>query len=321
MDALLDFIRTDLGTPGLATLLTNPRFAFIQLMNSISMGMNLFIIAAGLSLIFGVLKVINFAHGAFYMFGAYIIFTVSQQWELNFWLGVVAAAVGLALLSVVIEQGLFRHVYDKEHLMQLLLTFAVVLILGDLAKIIWGTDQYSVSYPPGLDGATDLGITRYPSYRLVLCLIGPLIAIGLWLFIERTRWGRMTRAATQDREMLAALGINVPVIYAGVFILGSALAGGRRGAGRAVQQSDAGHGCDGDRRLLRHRHHRRPGQPVGQLRRRADLWPGVQLRLRDRTQLAGRVRLPAAAGRPPGAALGPVRPAGSGSALKPCRGP
>jgi len=225
MDALLDFIRTDLGTPGLATLLTNPRFAFIQLMNSISMGMNLFIIAAGLSLIFGVLKVINFAHGAFYMFGAYIIFTVTQQWELNFWLGVVAAAAGLALLSVVIEQGLFRHVYDKEHLMQLLLTFAVVLILGDLAKIIWGTDQYSVSYPPGLDGATDLGITRYPSYRLVLCLIGPLIAIGLWLFIERTRWGRMTRAATQDREMLAALGINVPVIYAGVFILGSALAG------------------------------------------------------------------------------------------------
>jgi len=225
MEALLDFIRTDLGSPGLATLLTNPKFAFIQLMNSISMGMNLFIIAAGLSLIFGVLKVINFAHGAFYMFGAYIIFTVTQQWELNFWFGVLVAAGGLAALSLVIEQGLFRHVYDKEHLMQLLLTFAVVLILGDLAKIIWGTDQYSVSYPDGLGGATNLGITHYPSYRLVLCLIGPAIAIGLWLFIERTRWGRMTRAATQDREMLAALGINVPVIYAGVFILGSALAG------------------------------------------------------------------------------------------------
>lgn len=225
MDVFLEFIRTDLGSPGLATLLSNPGFAFIQLMNSVSMGMNLFIIAAGLSLIFGVLKVINFAHGAFYMFGAYIIFTVTQQWELGFWLGVLAAAGGLAVLSLVIEQGLFRHVYDKEHLMQLLLTFAVVLILGDLAKVIWGTDQYSVPYPDGLSGAADLGITRYPSYRLVLCLIGPLIAVGLWLFTERTRWGRMTRAATQDREMLAALGINVPVIYTGVFILGSALAG------------------------------------------------------------------------------------------------
>lgn len=225
MDSLLEFIRADLGNPGLALLLSNPSFAFIQLMNSISMGMYLFTIAAGLSLIFGVLKVINFAHGAFYMFGAYIVYTVTQQWELNFWLAIVFAAAGLTVLSIVIERGLFQFLYDKEHLMQLLLTFAVVLILGDLAKMIWGTDQYSVSYPDGFDGALNLGVTYYPSYRLLLCLIGPLIAVGLWLFVAKTRWGRMTRAATQDREMLAALGINVPVIYTGVFILGSALAG------------------------------------------------------------------------------------------------
>lgn len=225
MDSLLEFIRADLGNPGLALLLSNPSFAFIQLMNSISMGMYLFTIAAGLSLIFGVLKVINFAHGAFYMFGAYIVYTVTQQWELNFWLAIVFAAAGLTVLSIVIERGLFQFLYDKEHLMQLLLTFAVVLILGDLAKMIWGTDQYSVSYPDGFDGALNLGVTYYPSYRLLLCVIGPLIAVGLWLFVAKTRWGRMTRAATQDREMLAALGINVPVIYTGVFILGSALAG------------------------------------------------------------------------------------------------
>jgi len=225
MDAFAEFIRTDLGNPGLATLLTNPAFAFIQLMNSISMGMYLFIISAGLSLIFGVLKVINFAHGAFYMFGAYIAYSVTQVYGLNFWLAVLAAAVGLGLISIVIERGLFRFLYDKEHLMQLLLTFAVVLIMGDLAKIIWGTDQYSVSYPAGLDGATNLGITFYPSYRLVLCLIGPAVAVVLWLYIERTRWGRITRAATQDREMLAALGINVPLVYTGVFVVGSALAG------------------------------------------------------------------------------------------------
>ncbi len=225
MDALVEFLRQDLGNPGMAMLVANPKFAFIQLMNALSMGMYLFTIAAGLSLIFGVLKVINFAHGAFYMFGAYIVYSVTQTWELNFWVGIVAAAAGLTVVAIVVERGLFQFLYDKEHLMQLLLTFAVVLIMGDLAKVIWGTDQYAVSYPAGMEGALDLGITRYPTYRLFLCVVGPLIAVGLWLFIERTRWGRLTRAATQDREMLAALGINVPVIYTGVFILGSALAG------------------------------------------------------------------------------------------------
>ena len=225
MEALLEFVRIDMGSPGLATLLSNPSFAFIQVMNSISMGMNFFIIASGLSLIFGVLKVINFAHGAFYMFGAYITYSVTHTIGLNFFWGVLASAVGLVFLSAIIERSLFRFVYDKEHLMQLLLTFALVLILGDLAKIIWGTDQYSVSYPESLSGASNLGIAYYPSYRLLLCALGPIIFLALWLFIERTRWGRLTKAATQNREMLAALGINVPMIYTCVFIAGSALAG------------------------------------------------------------------------------------------------
>ena len=206
-------------------LLSNPTFVLIQVLNSISLGMNLFIIAAGLSLIFGVLRVINFAHGAFYMFGAYIMFTVAQEAELGFLTGVVAAAAGLAVIAVVVERGLFRWLYDKEHLMQLLLTFAIVLLMGDLAKIIWGTDQLSVSYPDALRGATDLGVTFYPTYRLMLAMIGPLIFLGLWLLIERTRWGRLTRAATQDMEMLSALGINVPMIYIVIFVIGSALAG------------------------------------------------------------------------------------------------
>ena len=225
MESLLEFIRIDMGSPGLATLVSNPKFAFIQLLNSVSMGMNFFIIAAGLSLIFGVLKVINFAHGAFYMFGAYIAYSVTETMGFSFFWGVIGSAVGLVLLSVVIERSLFRFVYDKEHLMQLLLTFALVLILGDVAKIIWGTDQYSVSYPASLSGATNLGIAYYPSYRLLLCILGPVIFLALWLFIERTRWGRITKAATQNREMLAALGINVPIIYTGVFVAGSALAG------------------------------------------------------------------------------------------------
>ncbi|MGY9054888.1 MAG: branched-chain amino acid ABC transporter permease [Alphaproteobacteria bacterium] len=206
-------------------MLSNPTFFVIQLLNSVSMGMNYFIIAAGLSLIFGVLRVINFAHGAFFMFGAYTCYTVAHQWGLGFWPGVVGAGLFLAAISVVLERSLFRFLYDKEHLMQLLLTFAIVLIMGDLAKVIWGTDQYSVSYPDGLKGAWNLGVTFYPSYRLVLCGIGPIILIAVWYFTERTRWGRLTKAATQDREMLSALGINVPIIYTSVFLIGSALAG------------------------------------------------------------------------------------------------
>jgi len=211
-------------------MLADPNFFTIQVLNSLSLGMNLFIIAAGLSLIFGVLRVINFAHGAFYMFGAYITYSVTHTWGLSFWWGVVGAAAGLALLAVLVERGLFRFIYTQEHLMQLLLTFALVLILGDVAKMIWGTDQYSVSYPEGLDGATHLGIefaypVIYPSYRLALGVIGPVIFISLWLVIEKTRWGRLAKAATQDREMLAALGINVPLIYTAVFIVGAALAG------------------------------------------------------------------------------------------------
>jgi branched-chain amino acid transport system permease protein len=206
-------------------LLSSPSFAFIQVLNSISLGMNLFIIAAGLSLIFGVLRIINFAHGVFYMFGAYIMYTVSKDLQLGFFTGVIAAAAGLSVIAVVIERGLFQWLYDKEHLMQLLLTFAIVLIMGDLAKVIWGTDQLSVSYPEGLAGATNLGFTFYPSYRLMLCVVGPLIFLGLWFLIEKTRWGRLTRAATQDMEMLSALGINVPVIYVTIFVIGSALAG------------------------------------------------------------------------------------------------
>jgi branched-subunit amino acid ABC-type transport system permease component len=187
--------------------------------------MNLFIIAAGLSLIFGVLRVINFAHGVFYMFGAYIMYTVSKDLQLGFFTGVIAAAAGLAIIAIIVERGLFQWLYDKEHLLQLLLTFAIVLIMGDLAKIIWGTDQLSVSYPEGLGGASNLGFTFYPTYRLMLCVVGPLIFLGLWFLIERTRWGRLTRAATQDMEMLSALGINVPVIYVTIFVIGSALAG------------------------------------------------------------------------------------------------
>ena len=208
-------------------MLSNPSFLLIELLNSLSLGMNLFIIASGLTLIFGVLRIVNFAHGAFFMVGAYVCYTVVSQMESAsaFWLGVVASAVVLALLALVVERLLLRHLYRRDHLMQLLFTFALVLLLGDVVKMIWGTDQHSVSYPAGLDGAVNLGITSYPSYLLFLCAVGPVIALSLWLLLERSPFGRLIKAATEDREMLSALGINVPLVYTLVFVGGSALAG------------------------------------------------------------------------------------------------
>ena len=208
---MIDLIRD--FSPGLAVLLTNPQFAFIQLMNSLSQGMNLFIIAAGLSLIFGVLKVINFAHGVFYMFGAYIIYSVSQDWGAPFWVGALASAAGLGVIALVIERTLFRQIYDAEHLMQLLLTFAIVLIMGDVAKWIWGTDQYSVSYPEALKGATDLGVLAdtLPGYYG--------LTAGSWAHWARVweedldwlkgRFGTIKGADGKDKAMMNLTGIPV----------------------------------------------------------------------------------------------------------------
>ncbi|MCB1677045.1 MAG: branched-chain amino acid ABC transporter permease [Halioglobus sp.] len=208
-------------------MFTNPTFLFIQVMNSFALGMNLFIIAAGLTLIFGVLRVVNFAHGSFFMIGAYILLSVVRQFgESNtvFWLGVLAAPLVMGVIAFVVERFLLARLYDKEHLLQLLFTFALVLIIKDAVKIIWGPLQHSVSYPPALRGAVNLYISHYPAYMLLLSVLGPLLALSLWLVLERTRWGRIVRAARLDREMLGALGTDVKMVFSVVFVLGSMLA-------------------------------------------------------------------------------------------------
>lgn len=206
----------------------SPSLLFLQFLNGLSLGMNLFIISAGLTLIFGVLRVLNFAHGAFFMLGGYACYSIVSYLSDtpgNFWLGVVGATVFLALIAFAIERLMLSRLYDRDHAYQLLFTFALVLLIGDFVKVVWGTSVLSVSFPKGLDGATNLGISYYPSYRLFLCVFGAAIAVALWYVVERTRWGRIIRAATQDREMLSALGLNVPAIYTGVFMVGAALAG------------------------------------------------------------------------------------------------
>jgi branched-subunit amino acid ABC-type transport system permease component len=190
--------------------------------------MFLFLIAAGLSLVFGVLRVLNFAHGSFYMLGAYAAYQcVSWLGTVpgRFWWATLGAALGVALLGGVVERFLFRHLYDKEELYQLLFTYALVLILGDATKIVWGTQQKSVSRPPGLTGSISLFGATIPDYNLFIVLLGPAIALGFWLLLQRTRAGRFIRAAVLDRETLGALGVNVNALYMWVFMLASFLGG------------------------------------------------------------------------------------------------
>src|SRR5207249_2528651 len=197
-------------------------------LSGLTAAMFLFLIASGLSLIFGVLRVLNFAHGTFYMLGAYSAYQI-VQWlgsgPITFWIAALGAATGVALLGGIVDRFLFQRLYGKEELYQLLFTYALVLILSDVAKIIWGTQQKSVSRPAGLTGAVSVFGATVPDYNLFIILLGPAIALGFWYVLQRTRVGRFIRAAALDRETLGALGVNVKALYTGVFMLASFLGG------------------------------------------------------------------------------------------------
>lgn len=203
-------------------------FLFSQFMGGLTTAMFLFLIASGLSLVFGVMRVLNFAHGSFYMIGAYLAWQ-AMQWlhpvAEGFWPAALFAALGVGLLGAVVERLLLRHLYGREELYQLLLTYALVLILGDVAKFIWGTGQLSVSTPPVLAGSIKIFGSTQPLYSLFIIALGPAIAIAGWLILNRTGAGRMVRAASYDREMLDALGADVGLIYTGMFVVSSFLAG------------------------------------------------------------------------------------------------
>jgi len=203
-------------------------FLFSQFMGGLTAAMFLFLIASGLSLVFGVMRVLNFAHGSFYMIGAYLAWQVVnwlQPMPERFWPAVLAASFGVAFLGAIVERLLLRHLYDREELYQLLFTYALVLVLGDAAKFLWGTQQLSVSRPPVLGGGIEIFGTLVPHYNLFIMLFGPLVALSVWLMLTRTTMGRMVRAAALDREMLGALGANVGWLYTGMFALASFLAG------------------------------------------------------------------------------------------------
>ena len=198
-----------------------------QALNGLASASSLFFVGAGLSLIFGVTRIINIAHGSFYMLGLYLAYTFATKvgGALGFWGGIIAAGLVVAALGALIEILLLRRIYQAPELFQLLATFALVLVINDAAQYFWGPEDLLGPRAPGLRGSVEILGRNFPSYDLFLMVIGPAVLLLLHLMLAKTRFGRLIRAATQDREMVGALGVNQAMLFTVVFMLGAFLAG------------------------------------------------------------------------------------------------
>ncbi|RYF81939.1 MAG: ABC transporter permease [Comamonadaceae bacterium] len=199
----------------------------VQLLNGLASASSLFLVAAGLSLIFGVTRIVNFAHGSFFMVGIYIAYTLTDRFAdtLGFWPALLMAAVAVGVLGALVEVLLLRRIYKSPELFQLLATFALVLVIKDAALWIWGPEELLGPRAPGLRGSVEILGRQFPSYDLFLIAVGPAVLGLVWLLLTRTRFGTLVRAATQDREMVSALGVNQAWLFTAVFALGALLAG------------------------------------------------------------------------------------------------
>jgi len=199
--------------------------ALEQLLNGIQLGVMLFLMSAGLTLIFGVMGLINLAHGSLYMVGAFACAAVAALTG-SFWLGLVASLACAAAAGAIVELLVIRRLYDRDHLDQVLATFALILIFSEGTRWLFGSFPLYLDIPPLLQGAVALpGDATYPVYRLAIIAVGALVALGLYLLIGKTRLGMRIRAGESDREMIGALGVDIRTLYTLVFALGSALAG------------------------------------------------------------------------------------------------
>ena len=197
---------------------------FIQAMNGIQYGLLLFLVATGLTLIFGIMGVINIAHGSFYMVGAYLAWSLMGLFG-NFWVGLFAGVLVALFLGLALEWLFIRFLYDRDHLQQVLVTYGLILIFSELRSILWGDDVHSVPIPELLSGSIQLTENlAYPIYRLWLSGVCIVIAILMYVGIQHTRLGMMIRAGESDRDMTKALGINIGLVYRFVFALGVSLA-------------------------------------------------------------------------------------------------
>jgi branched-chain amino acid transport system permease protein len=196
-----------------------------QLLNGIQFGVTLFLMAAGLTLVFGIMNLVNLAHGSLYMVGAYLATTFVERTG-SFVLGVALALAGTLLVGVVVEVVALRTLYERDHLDQVLATFGLILFFNELIAVVWGRAALYASLPPGLSGHIPvLPGVRYPVYRAVVIAVGLAVALLLWGLVTRTRLGMLIRAGASNRTMVAALGVNIRLLYTLVFGLGAALAG------------------------------------------------------------------------------------------------
>ena len=194
-----------------------------NVLNGLSWGMLLFLISVGLTTVFGVMGVLNFAHGSLFMLGAYLCMQF-VRWCGSFWLGLLLGPPLVAALAVVIERFLLRPLYGRDVSYQLLLTFGLMLFLDDGVRLIWGPAYHVVNPPEALAGVIHFSSQSYPVYRIFLVVLGPLVGIALWTFFAFTRWGKILRAAAMDREMAEIVGVRVPVVFTAVFAFGAWLA-------------------------------------------------------------------------------------------------
>lgn len=196
----------------------------IQLLNGLQLGVLLFMLSAGLTLVFGIMNFVNLAHGCMYMMGAYFAATALAA-SGSFFVAAAVAVLGGGLLGIVIERLMAQHLYMRDHLDQVLATFGLILFFNELARWIWGASPVFMSVPPALSGTVSiLGVT-YPTYRFFIILVGLLCAVGCWLLISRTRVGMLIRAGSVNPTMVSALGVNIGLLNALIFSLGGALAG------------------------------------------------------------------------------------------------
>ena len=249
-----------------------PGLSLFQLLNGLTFASLLFTVASGFTLVFGLLRIVNLAHGALYLLGGYVGYSVTLA-SGSFALGAVAAALAAGLAGLVLQRGLLRFVGGSE-LRQVLLTLGVGLVLDDLALVAWGGDTFTVPKPPLLQGALRFSGLVFPRYRLMVLISGVVVFILLWLLLNRTRLGALIRAGVDDPEIIAAMGINIRLVFLLTFMLGTALAGlgGMIGGGLAHALSGGGR------------------RDLGVLARRGDHWwprqPGWRCDRRDPGRIA-----------------------------------
>ena len=195
-----------------------------QVLNGLGIGMIYFLLSVGLTLIFGLMRFVNFAHGAFYLVAAYMAFAITRSTG-SIWIALVLAPLAVALLAVIVERVLLRHTYRMPHEVQILITFAVALFLQEMVIVVFGPLAQNVPVPAALSGVVFLGPYVYPAYRLAVVLVAAIVAVGLWFVVERTKLGAVLRAGSESAEMVGLLGINVDRVFMATFALGGALAG------------------------------------------------------------------------------------------------